>query len=141
MIRFFDTVDHALGVDGGKLFNREIVFLGNHVEDIEGDRDVEMVAVVAVVAADTVDFDVDLDLTEIVVQRIHEGLGSFPGDVVVDIANAKGNKEEKERALLWLTTFGIQSVVNLKPSEDFFAIIKRHIEGECDINQIHLDTR
>ncbi len=51
------------------------------------------------------------------------------------------NKEEKERALLWLTTFGIQSVVNLKPSEDFFAIIKRHIEGECDINQIHLDTR
>ena len=55
-------------------------------------------------------------------------------------ANSR-NKEEKKRALLWLTTFGIQSVVNLKPSEDFFAIIKRHIEGECDINQIHLDTR
>lgn len=96
MIRFFDTVDHASGVDGRELFNREIVFLGDHVEDIEGDRDVQMVAVVAVVAADTVDFDVDLDLTEIVVQGIHEGLGSFPGDIVVDMANAKGDKEEED---------------------------------------------
>lgn len=55
-------------------------------------------------------------------------------------ANSR-NKKEKERALCWLTTFGIQSVVSLKPSEDFLDIIKRHIEGRCDIQQIHLDTR
>ncbi len=51
------------------------------------------------------------------------------------------DKEKRERALYWLTTFGIQSVVNLKPSEDFCDIVKRHIEGKCDISQIHLDTR
>lgn len=52
----------------------------------------------------------------------------------------EGTKEEKQRALYWLTTFGIQSVVNLKPSDDFCQIIERHIKGERDIKQIHQDT-
>lgn len=50
------------------------------------------------------------------------------------------NEEAKKRALAWLTVFGIQSVVSLKPSDDFCHIIARHIEGERDINQIHQDT-
>ena len=52
----------------------------------------------------------------------------------------EGNKDEKRRALYWLTIFGIQSVVSLKPSDDFCEIIKGHIEGRCDISQIHQET-
>lgn len=45
------------------------------------------------------------------------------------------NAQERELAILWLTSFGIQSVVNLKPSENLFPIIIRHIEGTTDISR------
>lgn len=45
------------------------------------------------------------------------------------------NTQEREYCLYWLTAFGIQSVVDLKPSDDLFPIISRHIEGEIDIKR------
>lgn len=47
------------------------------------------------------------------------------------------NKQEREACLLWLTAFGIQSVVDLKPSDDLLRIIIKHIEGQNNID----DTR
>ena len=49
--------------------------------------------------------------------------------------------EEREYAILWLTAFGIQSVVNLKPSENIFPIITRHIEGTTDISRTRSELR
>ena len=51
------------------------------------------------------------------------------------------NSQEKSCSLLWLTSFGIQSVVNLKPSEDLFPIISRHIEGSIDIEYTRKELR
>ena len=45
------------------------------------------------------------------------------------------NSQEREYSLYWLTAFGIQSVVDLRPSEDLIPIISRHIEGEFDIKR------
>ena len=45
------------------------------------------------------------------------------------------NKQEREASLLWLTAFGIQSVVELKPSADLLRIIINHIEGKYDIER------
>ncbi len=45
------------------------------------------------------------------------------------------NRQEREYSRLWLTAFGIQSVVGLKPSDDLDAIISRHIEGKTDIHR------
>ena len=44
------------------------------------------------------------------------------------------NRQEREYCCLWLTAFGIQSVVGLKPSEDLMPIISRHIKGETNIH-------
>ena len=44
------------------------------------------------------------------------------------------NSQEREKSILWLTSFGIQSVVDLKPSDDIAPIISRHIEGKIDIS-------
>lgn len=51
------------------------------------------------------------------------------------------NKTERDYSLLWLTSFGIQSVVNLKPSDNLFPIIKRHIEGTVDIHRTRTELR
>ena len=48
----------------------------------------------------------------------------------------KNNSEEKKYCLYWLTSFGIQSVVNLKPSEFLLDLIVRHIEGEIDLKRV-----
>lgn len=45
------------------------------------------------------------------------------------------NPQEREYALYWLTSFGIQSVVDLKPTDDLMPIISRHIKGEIDIRR------
>ena len=50
------------------------------------------------------------------------------------------NRQEREYCYLWLTSFGIQSVVGLKPSEDLASIISRHIEGEIDIHRTRQDV-
>lgn len=50
------------------------------------------------------------------------------------------NSKEREYCILWLTAFGIQSVVDLKPSEDLDPIISRHIEGKTDISQTHKEV-
>ena len=51
------------------------------------------------------------------------------------------NPKEREYCLYWLTAFGIQSVVNLKPSENLFPIIIRHIEGTVDIHRTRIELR
>ena len=51
------------------------------------------------------------------------------------------NKQEREACLLWLTAFGIQSVVDLKPSADLLRIIINHIEGKYDIERTRSEVR
>ena len=51
------------------------------------------------------------------------------------------NESERERCLLWLTSFGIQSVVDLKPSNNLFPIIEKHIKGEIDIERTQEEVR
>ncbi|MBO4822178.1 MAG: hypothetical protein J5548_12045 [Prevotella sp.] len=51
------------------------------------------------------------------------------------------NKREREACLLWLTAFGIQSVVDLKPSADLLRIICNHIEGKYDIERTRSEVR
>jgi fido (protein-threonine AMPylation protein) len=51
-----------------------------------------------------------------------------------------GNRQERENCCFWLTSFGIQSVVGLKPSEDLDSIITRHIEGKTDIHSIRQEV-
>lgn len=51
------------------------------------------------------------------------------------------NKQEREASLLWLTAFGIQSVVDLKPSGDLLRIIINHIEGKYDIERTRSEVR
>ena len=51
------------------------------------------------------------------------------------------NDQERYNSILWLTTFGIQSVVDLRPSDDLFPIISRHIEGIVDIEQTRKELR
>ncbi len=50
------------------------------------------------------------------------------------------NSQEREYCYFWLTSFGIQSVVSLKPSEHLFPIISRHIEGEIDLPRTHQEV-
>ena len=50
------------------------------------------------------------------------------------------NRQEREYCYLWLTSFGIQSVVGLKPSGNLASIISRHIEGEIDIRRTRQDV-
>ena len=47
-----------------------------------------------------------------------------------------GNNEEKRICLFWLTSFGIQSVVHLKPSEFLLSIAERHIKGEWTLDRV-----
>ena len=51
------------------------------------------------------------------------------------------NAQQREYCLYWLTAFGIQSVVQLKPSDDLYAIITRHIEGDIDIHRTRDELR
>ena len=48
-----------------------------------------------------------------------------------------GNSEEKRICLYWLTSFGIQSVVNLRPSYYLMSLAVRHIKGEITLNRVH----
>ena len=48
-----------------------------------------------------------------------------------------GNSEEKRICLFWLTSFGIQSVVNLRPSDYLMSLAVRHIKGEITLNRVH----
>ena len=48
----------------------------------------------------------------------------------------KGNSEEKRICLYWLTSFGIQSVVHLKPSEFLLSTVERHIKGEWTLDHV-----
>lgn len=47
-----------------------------------------------------------------------------------------GNSEEKRICLYWLTSFGIQSVVHLKPSEFLLSTVERHIKGEWTLDRV-----
>ena len=51
------------------------------------------------------------------------------------------NPQEREYCLYWLSAFGIQSVVSLRPSEDLIPIISRHIEGIVDIHRTRKELR
>lgn len=51
------------------------------------------------------------------------------------------NPQEREYCLYWLSAFGIQSVVSLRPSEDLIPIISRHIEGIVDIHRTRTELR
>ena len=51
------------------------------------------------------------------------------------------NAQERKNAIYWLTTFGIQSVVDLHPTEDLYPIISRQIEGIVDIHQTRKEVR
>ncbi len=46
------------------------------------------------------------------------------------------NSEAKRHCLYWLTAFGIQSVVNLKPSDFLQDLITKHIEGSMDLKEV-----
>ncbi len=49
---------------------------------------------------------------------------------------SRGNSEEKRICLFWLTSFGIQSVVNLKPSDFMLSIVERHVKGELTLERV-----
>ena len=51
------------------------------------------------------------------------------------------NLQERDRCLLWLTSFGIQSVVDLTPSTDLLRIIEHHINGSWDIERTYDEVR
>ena len=44
--------------------------------------------------------------------------------------------QEREFSLYWLTAFGIQSVVDLKPSEVLLPLVEQHVRGEKSLNEI-----
>ena len=47
-----------------------------------------------------------------------------------------GKQEEKRICLYWLTSFGIQSVVNLKPSDFLLSVVERHVKGEITLDRV-----
>ena len=44
--------------------------------------------------------------------------------------------QEREFSLYWLTAFGIQSVVDLKPSEVLLPLVEQHVRGEKSLDKI-----